>query len=189
MKIKIVGEYIGACAEILTPRKHAALENSQEESRRHKPAPIFDEALADHHKSKHEHAKRHYIHRSAFRSQTTKAKTTESKRTPNMRLELLEQNIRRNLTQDIRHEEDRQCRVVLGALHDIQVGLEPQNGRITDVDTAHKTISGRMSQRRGRRGIRRAMLTGPERQAGTTHTSTAGCASRSWPSAGARWWS
>jgi len=43
-----------------TPRKHAGLEHAQEEAGGHEPAPVLDQALADHDETKHEHAERHW---------------------------------------------------------------------------------------------------------------------------------
>lgn len=109
---------------------------------------------------------------------------TGSKLTPHMWLELLEQHIRRNLEQNVRHEEDGERGIVLRAVHNVQVLLEPQDGSITDVDSVRAVLSGRM---RPNSINWREVLTGPKRQAGTAHISTAEYASQSWPSACARW--
>lgn len=55
-----------------------------------------------------------------------------------MRLEFLQQDIGRNLKDDIRDEEDGQRGVIFGALFDIQVLFQPHNGGITDIDSANR---------------------------------------------------
>lgn len=65
---------------------------------------------------------------------------TGSKHTPDMRLELLKQNIRWNLEQNVRHKEDGQRGIVFRAMHNVQVFLESQDSRVTDVDSARKGI-------------------------------------------------
>lgn len=55
--------------------------------------------------------------------------------TPNVRLQFLQEDIRRNFAKDVRHEEDRQGGVVFGTCDDVQVGLESKNSRVTDIDT------------------------------------------------------
>lgn len=53
-----------------------------------------------------------------------------------MRLQFLEQDIGRNLKNDIRDEENRQCRIIFGPMDNIQILLEPENRRITDIHPA-----------------------------------------------------
>ena len=55
-----------------------------------------------------------------------------------MRLEFLEQDIGRNLKDDIRDEENGQRGVIFGPLFDIQVLFQPHDGRITDIDSANR---------------------------------------------------
>lgn len=56
-------------------------------------------------------------------------------RTPNMGLQLLEQNVRRNFEKNIRHEENRQCGIIFRSGRQAQLGLESKNGGITDINT------------------------------------------------------
>lgn len=53
-----------------------------------------------------------------------------------MRFQFLEQEIGRNLENNIRNEEDGQRGIVFGPMQDTQVFLESENRRITDIDTA-----------------------------------------------------
>lgn len=53
-----------------------------------------------------------------------------------MRLHLLQQNVRRNLEDNIRHEEDSERDIILHSLLDIQVFLETQERGITNINTA-----------------------------------------------------
>ena len=55
-----------------------------------------------------------------------------------MRLEFLEQDIGRNLEDDIRDEENSQRGIIFGSLFDIQVLFQPHNGGITDIDSANQ---------------------------------------------------
>lgn len=56
-------------------------------------------------------------------------------RTPNMGLQLLEQNVRRNFEKNIRHEENRQRGVIFRSGRETQLRLESKNSGITDVNT------------------------------------------------------
>jgi hypothetical protein len=53
-----------------------------------------------------------------------------------MRLQFLQEDIGRNLEDNIRHKENGQCSVVFSSCLNVQVLLQPQNRRITDVNTA-----------------------------------------------------
>lgn len=58
-----------------------------------------------------------------------------------MRLQFFEEDIRRNLADNVRYEEDRQGGVILGARFEVQLTLESKNGGITDIDTAQRVIN------------------------------------------------
>lgn len=55
-----------------------------------------------------------------------------------MRLQLLEQNVGRNLADDVGHEEDRQCGIIAGASFEVQILLKSQNGRIANIDSVRR---------------------------------------------------
>lgn len=57
-----------------------------------------------------------------------------------MRLQSLQEDIRRDLADNVRHEEDSQGGVVFGAFFDVQVGFESKNSRVTDIDTVGRVI-------------------------------------------------
>lgn len=56
-----------------------------------------------------------------------------------MWFQLLEQDIGRDLAKNIRNEEDRQRGVVVCAILEVQIFLQSQDGRITDIDSAQQT--------------------------------------------------
>jgi len=60
-----------------------------------------------------------------------------------VRLQFLEQEIGRNLEDDIRNEENGQCGVVFSPMQDTQIFLESKNRRITDIDTAQSQRTAR----------------------------------------------
>ena len=55
-----------------------------------------------------------------------------------MRLKFLEQDIGRNLEDDIRDEENSQGGVIFGPLFDVQIFFQPHNRGITDIDSANR---------------------------------------------------
>jgi hypothetical protein len=57
------------------------------------------------------------------------------KHTPDMGAELLEQDVRRDFANNVRHEKDRQRSVVLVASLNVQFLLQSQNSSVTDVHT------------------------------------------------------
>jgi len=63
-----------------------------------------------------------------------------------MRFQFLEEDIRWNLDDNIRHEEDRQGGVVFSARLEVQVALKSKNGGITDIDTAQGVTPVSMAQ-------------------------------------------
>jgi len=72
------------------------------------------------------------------------AKGQLQERTPNMRLQFLEQEIGRNLEDDIGNEENGQCGIVFGPVQNTQVFLESENRRVTDIDTGQSQRTARI---------------------------------------------
>lgn len=101
--------------QVKAPGKHAALKDAQKEPRRQNPGIVLHQALQ----------RRHRPEPNTAKSQ------------PHPRRELLEQYIRRDLADDIRHEEDRQRRVVLHARH-AQILLQPKRPGVGDVDAVEE---------------------------------------------------
>lgn len=60
------------------------------------------------------------------------------KLTPDMGLQFLEQNIRGNLANNIRHKENRERGIVFHARFDVQIFLESENSGIANIDSARR---------------------------------------------------
>lgn len=69
----------------------------------------------------------------AVANNSAKANPLKTEHTPNMRLQLLQQDIRRNFEDNVRNEENGQRGIIFRAVNDIQILLEPENRRITDI--------------------------------------------------------
>lgn len=112
-----------------TARKQARLKHAEKPSCRHQPAPVLNKPLTDHDQAEAEHAQRHYLRQRALHD-------SRGIHTPRMRFQLFHQHIGRNLEDDVGNEENGEGGVVLGAGFQMEVGFEPQNGRITDIHAA-----------------------------------------------------
>lgn len=55
-----------------------------------------------------------------------------------MGLQFLEQNIRGNLANNIRHKENRERGIVFHARFDVQIFLESENSGIANIDSARR---------------------------------------------------
>lgn len=120
-------------ATIISPslRRNRHAEHTQEPARSHQTTPIRHQTLTHHHQAKTEHTQRHCENRSVC-IQPTHRKA----HTPNMGLHLLEQDIGRDLEDNIWNKENRQSDIILHSLFDVQIFLEAEEHGIADVDSA-----------------------------------------------------
>lgn len=95
----------------LTTGEHARLEKTEEETRSQQATVVLNEALAHGGETEEEHVDRQ----------------------PHVRLELLEEDVGRNLEQTVRHEEDDECVVVLCAIGIVRINEFEVLGKVEDI--------------------------------------------------------
>jgi hypothetical protein len=99
--------------QVKAAREHAALEQAEEETGRQKPGKVLNKPLEACHQPKQEH----------------------TGRKPDMRLELLEQNIGRDLEEDVWDKKDNERVIITYSAGDVEVGFEAVDGGVGDVDS------------------------------------------------------
>ena len=98
--------------------KHAGFEYPQEEPSGEQASVVCDEALHHGHETEAEHANGE----------------------PNAGLQFLENDVGRNLEEDVGDEEDHKSCVVLGSIDDPQLLAEAKNVRVGDVHTVQTVV-------------------------------------------------